>query len=705
METRGGSAADLERARLELRRLGYLDHGLERFLLQDALRSQKPWRTLGLLTAKVALLCGIVLAAALAAALAVANGSLTATPLDLPVLFLHLFPPLAAAVAAAFLLLGSAVLLMVRLLPVRRIEALALATALAAGLTSLVLTLWEAREAVAQAGAPHRLVLAAAAAVAAWAVVRLLYQGLLALAIRFTARVQAAGLTAWRWRRWVSGALLGGVLLLAVPVALLARGAEPPPAPLLPSAPGARVLLLGIDGVLPQEAEYLLRRGDLPAMAGLLGRGGELFGYSRPAEPPAAFWTSVATGLAPAAHGVAALDSFLPLGTRTPLARSGLLRAYWSAVEVPLHLAAYRPVLANRRSAFTVWELAARGGAPVAAVNWWATFPAQPLSGLVLAHDAYQLLRQGAAGAVSDPAAAPGLKRQAEALAPDGLAAAAVLAAALGPAERQAVDERAVLPDEFYRRVFAGTLAASGAPPRAAALYLPALDIAAAGWRGSDLAFADLVRAELQAADRLLAEALGQPGWGAVAVVLDPGRRGGAAAAGRTLLWVSGGACGGARAAGTARDHGGLGGLAGFGSQGGPGGRNGQDGGDGHDRGDGHDGHDGGDGHDRGDGLYGSNGHDGHGGGDGQGARATGGAVTAAGAEVAPEAVAAGLLRVLGLPQSAELPLPPSRCRWPEPPARVGSYGRPRGQPLPGTAESAAAGAEYLQNLRSLGYL
>src|SRR6202011_4950855 len=131
---------------------------------------------------------GGVLAAALAVALAAANGSITASPLDLPVLFLHLFPPAAAAAATAFLALASAVLLVLRSYPVRRIEAVALATALVAGLAGLALALWQARGALAQSGAGQRVALGLGAAAAAYAVVRLAYEGLLALAIRFSAR-------------------------------------------------------------------------------------------------------------------------------------------------------------------------------------------------------------------------------------------------------------------------------------------------------------------------------------------------------------------------------------------------------------------------------------------------------------------------------------------------------------------------------------
>src|SRR6185436_11526181 len=135
---------------------------------------------------------------------------------------------------------------------------------------------------------------------------------------------------------------------------------------------------------------------------------------------------------------------------------------------------------------------------------------------------------------------------------------------------------------------------------------------------GGDVAFADLVRAELLAADRLLAEALSVPvgGVATVAIVLDPGRRreGGE---GRILLWRR------------------------------------------------------------------------------SGCEARGGRE-----RLTPGAVASGLLRALGLPQSEELAPPPAGCRWPAAPVVLPSYGEPH-RPQPPRAE----GGEYLENLRSLGYL
>ena len=612
---------NLDQVRSELRRLGYLDHGFERFLLQDALRPRAPLRTVVYLTARVALLAGVVSAVALALALVAANGGFSSSPLDVVVLFLHLFPPICGVAGLVFLALCGVVLLVIRLYHVKRIEAVSLAAAAAAGAAALGLVLLGARELLHEGNRTLLLVLALAAPLAVAVMVRLVYQGLLTLAIRFTDTTpQADRLFS---RRGLGLAMVAAAFLLTVPAVQSVRREVVGAPPTLPMAPGERVLLVGIDGVLPEELDYLLAVGDLPTFGRLAREGGRVFRYARrPAreeEPPASFWTTVATGIPGPDHGVTALDSFRPLGVERPLARNGPVRHWWSGVEVPLGLAEHRPVLANRRRAFAVWELASRGGSPVLAVNWWGTFPAAPLPGLVVAHGAYQLLQENAQGAIAPEPE----KKEAEILVRRtriDKGGELRLAAALPPQAMASVLQRALLPDRFYRRIFEERLAtapsrergAMGSPPKAAALYLPGLDIAADGWSGGGVAFADLVRAELAAADALLARVL--PGVGTVAVVLDPGRRR-AGSEGRVLLWRRAGCGGGV-------------------------------------------------------------------------------------AEIAPAAVASGLLRALGLPQSRELPPPPAGCRWAPAQSAVAGYGEPRQGRGP-----SRQGEEYLRSLRSLGYL
>jgi len=531
---------ELDGVRADLRRLGYLSGRFDRFLLQDAFKPRRPARAAAVLTVRVGVLGGTVLAALLAVALAVVNGSLERTPFDLAVLFLHLLPPLVAVSGLAFLALAGLLALVLTLYPVRRIETLSVSVAVAAGVGLAAAAFVRLREALPGGGALQLLLAVLLAAAVVGTVVKLVHAGLLTLAIRLT---RASPLERALSRRWAALAVAAAALLFAVPVLLAARP-DPPPVPhSLPSVPGDRVLLVGVDGVLPEELEYLVARGELPGLAGLLGSGGRLLAYARPPGPPASFWTTVATGLPAAEHGVVAVDGYRPLGVGTPLARSGPLRGLWRA-EAAIGLAEHRPLLANRRTAPAVWELAARGGGPVAAVDWWATYPAEPLAGLVVAHGAWQLLADGADGAVAPVARAAGLAALRRALAAAGPRG---VAAGLPRSAGALLADRATGPDRFYRRVLLEALEAQPtAPPRAAAVYLPGIDIAADLWRGSDLALGDLVRQELTATDRLLVRALAAQRPGTLAVVFDPGRRSGGEGEGRVLLWRRAGCTGGA---------------------------------------------------------------------------------------------------------------------------------------------------------------
>ena len=602
-----GETDDLERVREELRQRGYLSHGFERFLLQDALRPRRPLRALAILAGKVGLRAGLVLAPPLAFWLAAANGALATHPFDAGVLFLHLFAPIALAAALAFLGVGAATAAVVRFSHVRRIEAFTFGAAAAVGVATLALALWRAEELVAASGAWQIAVLLVAAPLVLYALVKTVHHGLLTLAIRLADEPSEA----WSLSRgWLAFSLAAAALIVVLPALLAARRPAADGPGSLPMAPGGRVLAIGIDGVLASELDYLLARGELPAL-GALARSGRVFSYPREGEPPASFWTRIATGRPTPDHGVAALDGFRPLGARTTLMRSGPLRPYWQRVEVPLGLSEHRPLLASRRSAFAFWELAARGGEPVLAIDWWATFPAASVPGRIVAHGAYQLLGEGAKGAVSPAAEAPALAALARAAAAEG--PSPDLAKILPRPALDRLDARAFAPDRFYRAAFLASLAER---PKAAALYLAALDIAAADWPAGSLALGDRVRAELLAADRLIESA--RPGFDTVAIVVDPGRRGGGE--GRIVLWRAAGC----RAAGSARPL----------------------------------------------------------------------------ESLAPESLASGLMRALGLPQSAELPAPPAACAWPAPPGRIAAYGVPAASVAP-----ARESVEYLENLRSLGYL
>ena len=536
------TGSEVEAVRAELQRLGYLSHRVERYLLQDALRPKRPLLTVSLVAVKLGVLGGSLMALGSALLLLAWNPQLLSAPLDLGLLVIHLLPVSALVFGVSFLALAGVLAAALQLRPALRIEGLSLAVGLAGGVGLFALLLWRGRELVAPLPFGTAMVLALLGAAAAYLLGRLLYQGLLALAIRLTDKAPRRRLQVRRYL--VPAAALVALTLVVLPAALAARRPLPVAPGFLPIARAEPVLVLGIDGVLPGELDYLLKRGGLPAVGRLLTEGAASLRYARSGEPPAAFWTTIATGIPSPRHGVAAVDSFRPAGMETALAVNGPFRWYWANVERPLGLARQRALLSNRRSAFTFWELLGRGGTPVVAVGWWGTYPAGLLPGLVLAHGGYQLLGEGATGAVAPPSRQAELAELRRRAVEEGEEQAlAVVRAALPPAAAASLEERALRPERFYRLAFAGDAAQA---PRAAALYLPALDLAADGWAGGEVAFGELLAAELGAADRMLAELLAKGGWGTVLLVIDPGRRGGAE--GRAVLWrrpAPRGGCGG----------------------------------------------------------------------------------------------------------------------------------------------------------------
>jgi predicted AlkP superfamily pyrophosphatase or phosphodiesterase len=124
--------------------------------------------------------------------------------------------------------------------------------------------------------------------------------------------------------------------------------------------PGAgRVLLVGIDGAAPRLVEPMLGSGALPNLAGLAERGVyEKLRSHRPIESPR-IWTSMATGMLPPRHGI------LSFGYRDAEGRHRL----FSSAE---------------RKVPALWNLLSEAGRSVGVVNWWNTYPVEPVDGVVI---------------------------------------------------------------------------------------------------------------------------------------------------------------------------------------------------------------------------------------------------------------------------------------------------------------------------------
>lgn len=125
-----------------------------------------------------------------------------------------------------------------------------------------------------------------------------------------------------------------------------------------------RLVVLGVDGLDFRVLDEMVESGDLPAFAGLYRHGSvgriNVLPTGLPLESPR-IWTSFATGQLPEIHGISSFvyTDFLGMGSA---------RLYSS----------------QQRRSPAIWEIASEQGKSVGVVNWWVTYPAEPVDGFVI---------------------------------------------------------------------------------------------------------------------------------------------------------------------------------------------------------------------------------------------------------------------------------------------------------------------------------
>ncbi len=155
----------------------------------------------------------------------------------------------------------------------------------------------------------------------------------------------------------------------------------------------APVILVGLDGADWRVIEPLLAAGKLPTLRGLLDSGARAHLRSSPPLLSPLLWTSVATGVAPDRHGV---------------------------VDFTVYDAATRdraPISSRARKAPALWNILTAYGLDSAWIGWWATWPAEPVAGLMVSDRvAYSLFAvdggEGSAGKVYPPESWPEVRNR-----------------------------------------------------------------------------------------------------------------------------------------------------------------------------------------------------------------------------------------------------------------------------------------------------
>jgi hypothetical protein len=491
--------ATFEEARERLRARGYLDRGVEGAVLKGAFAARTRMRALLRGAALASLLLAFALAVVETVSVALASAL---SPRDAFVLFAWLGVGALVAAAGLVLALGAVAWLRTRGRsdPSRASTEVAVGFGLLAGVGAAL-----AARPVLDAAGP----VAAAVAFGAAA-------GAVVLAVR-VARGLAFTVLAASGRSVLSRAprpaLALGTALAAVGLAtgawLFARRPEPPAEPLVVRAGSARVVVVAVDGWLPE-----LAGGATPIAAA------SRFSYRKETSDPAAFWTTVATGEPARRHGVGALDLVRLDGVAAPVKLTAGTGWYLGRLLPALGVAREESVTSAARRVPAIWEVAHRGGLASLTVNWWTTWPAGDAGGVVLGNHLFFAARAGRS--------LEGEGWPAEAAARAVAAAPRALSGADGVA--RLVDDARGL-DAFAISAFRQEAARSR--PRLALLYLPGLDILGAALSepgrtvGERATLADALSAETRAVASFLAgpDVLGSSAQ-IVALVLDPGRSG-----------------------------------------------------------------------------------------------------------------------------------------------------------------------------------
>lgn len=125
-----------------------------------------------------------------------------------------------------------------------------------------------------------------------------------------------------------------------------------------------RAVIIGIDSADWMMIDMLIEEGGMPNLASLKERGawGEIDTLTDiPLSP--VIWTSVATGMSPAKHGVTWFMVDQPDGTRVP-------------------------VRSSNRKTEAIWNIVDSKGLESTIVGWWASYPAEPLEHGTIVSDA-----------------------------------------------------------------------------------------------------------------------------------------------------------------------------------------------------------------------------------------------------------------------------------------------------------------------------
>jgi hypothetical protein len=382
--------------RQQLRTLGYLDAGLNRFVLGPAVDARRPAAIALLASMRIGMVAAVLLGPAAAIGLGGRLPALVTGPRDAVVISVYIGALLGGAVSIAALAASLIVASLAGNRIARRAATLSQAagTAVAIGCLVYVTLWWRTANAgfgwaapvwtafALTVGVAISLVLGHAVRAAALAVIVAGRRDRGATG-RDAGPVPSGASMSWRMALVVGVLAFAGAATLLVVTAPGSVRAESPAALTVVST-GVRVRLIAIDGFDPVVFEELASGGRVPALASCFSSArARLQAEDQPRSnaggDPARAWTTIATGQPPSVHGVTGLETRRIAGVRgtVPTLEPSRLGAAIRTATALVRLSRPAIVSGVDRREKTLWEVAADAGLRTAVINWWATWPAR----------------------------------------------------------------------------------------------------------------------------------------------------------------------------------------------------------------------------------------------------------------------------------------------------------------------------------------
>ena len=534
--------ARVDELRRQLRALGYLDAGVDRFVLGPARSARSPRAIAALSSLRVGFLAAALLAPAVAVGIGARLPGLVTGPRDAIVLALYL-AAIFWFVATGFTFLASMGL--VRLggrAFATRARYVSRAAGTVVGLASLAyLTMWWRSANVEAWSSPL------------WTTFALLVAVVVSLLLGHAVAITAFAVLAARYPEETAMTAPGGSTTRLVVVAaifafagaaglLLLTASRETPRGDLPRlavvSRGVQLIVVAIDGFDTATFESLRAAGAVPSLA-RLGARGTVRIVSDDTRDPARAWATIATSQPPEVHGVRSLETRRVTGISGAVAtgrESGVAQTIRAATDL-FWLTRPSIVSGSELRAKTFWEVASDAGLRAVIVNWWTTWPAAGAGAnapVILSDRATLRLEHGGPldAEISPKELYEPLLSTWPATKHDAVETASELLPRLPDATIDSVIRRSAELDALQLALSAALAKHVSHRPDLFAIYLPGLDIAQhtlIGEGGSASASAlsarlDAIRAYYVYLDRLLGELLMGEKDVVVMLVMHPGR-------------------------------------------------------------------------------------------------------------------------------------------------------------------------------------